>query len=367
MSRARSLGRGRLFQGGLLAAALLVACAAPTSGPAVAPAASAPQAAPAAASEPGARPAQSLTRVVQAFPVEAFVYLPLYLGIEKGFFLEEGIELEAPVMAPSTAVAGLISGDVHFTVAGSGVRAAMQGAPLKAVLYYFNSILFELVTVPEIRSVADLKGKNLGTSARGSTEETTANALLTQAGLDPAQDVTYVLIPAGTQLPTLLSESIHGMMIALDQSSVAQRSGLRVLKTVEDVGQAMPHPFAGFVTATDLIQKRPDLVKAWIRANLRALKYWQDNPGAAAAIGAQRFGMDPAAAEEVSRKAARTINPNDIGGIWEEGFQFELASNLSALGGQAQVTRISDLLDLTLLRQAQRELGMPCRSGYQCN
>src|SRR5438067_932383 len=207
---------------------LLVGCSAPPAQPGGAAAAGAAAAKPAAAvqaqaatpapaastgaptSAPPAAP-QALKKVVQSLPVDSFGFLPLYVAREKGFFGEEGLELESPVMGSNTALAGLVSGSVDYASAGSGVRAAMQGAPVKAIMYYYNTTLFELVVAPEVQSIENLRGKALGTSSRGSTEEVTAGVLLRQTGLDPAQDVTFVVVPANSQLQSLLAGSIQGM------------------------------------------------------------------------------------------------------------------------------------------------------------
>jgi NitT/TauT family transport system substrate-binding protein len=367
-----------------LIVALLVGCSAPTAQPGGAAAASVAPAKPATAvqaqaatpapsvastgapaSAPLAAP-QALTKVVQALPVDSFGFLPLYVAREEGFFREEGLELESPVMGSNTALAGLVSGSVDFASAGSGVRAAMQGAPVKAIMYYYNTTLFELVVAPEVQSIEDLRGKALGTSSRGSTEEVTAGVLLRQTGLDPAQDVTFVVVPANSQLQSLLAGSIQGMMINPDLSAVAGQNGLRVLKTVQEVGRAMPAPFSGFVAAQESMQKNPQMVTAWLRANVKGIRFVRENPQAAATIIARVLGVDPRIAEDALPKIVQAIDANDLGGFTEEGFRLEMASSLNALGGQAQVTRLEDLADLSLLRQAQREVGVPCRTGYQC-
>ena len=380
MERMAGMTRRGLIPIGLVLG-LLLGCGAPPAQPGGAAAAPAQPAAsvqaqaaapaPPAASagtSPGAAPAapQALTKVVQALPVDSFGFLPLYVAREKGFFREEGLETESPVMGSNTALAGLVSGTVDYASAGSGVRAAMQGAPVKAIMYYYNTTLFELVVAPEVQTVEDLRGKALGTSSRGSTEEVTAGVLLRHAGLDPAQDVTFVVVPANSQLQSLLAGSIQGMMINPDLSAVAVQNGLRVLKTVQEVGRAMPAPFSGFVAANESLQKNPERVKGWLRANLQGIRFVRENQAEAAAIIARVLGVEPKIAEDALPKIVQAIDASDLGGFTEEGFRLEMASSLNALGGEAQVTRMDDLADLTLLRQAQREVGVACRTGYQC-
>jgi ABC-type nitrate/sulfonate/bicarbonate transport system substrate-binding protein len=359
---------GRLGVATGLLTLLLVACA-PAAAPSPSGAKPAQPAAPAAAASPApaaaAKPA-TLTKVTQALPVHSFGYLPLYVALERGFFREEGLEVETPIMASSSAVAGLVNGDVDLATAGTGVRAAMQGAPLKSILYSYNVTLFELVAAPDIQRIEDLRGKILGTSSPGSTEEISASIMLRQAGLDPSTDVTFLIVPAGNQLPTLVAGAVQAMMVNPDLSAMAQDHGLRVLRTVEDVGRVMPQPFAGFAVAADTLQKRPDVVRAYIRAYLKAIQYVKNSPRETAAITAKVLDMEPRIADIAVPKSAQAINLDDVGGATQEGLQLEIDNNLRALRDQAKVTQLNELVDLTLLRQVQREMGIPCKSGYQC-
>src|SRR6185312_493878 len=63
-------------------------------------------------------------------------YLSIFSADAKGFFKEEGLENETIVIGGPAGIAALISGDVDYSGAGgSGLRAAVKGAPLKAIMY----------------------------------------------------------------------------------------------------------------------------------------------------------------------------------------------------------------------------------------
>ena len=310
--------------------------------------------------------AQPLTKVVQALPNQSFGFLPLYVAQAKGFFKDEGLQVEAPLMASSAAVAGVVKGDVDFSVGDTSVRAAMQGAPVKAIIYYYNSPVWEFVAAPNIKSLLDLKGKAIGTSSRGSQEEVASDELLRRAGLNPDKDVTFVVVRAGTQLQSLLAGAIQAMILNVDVAAVAQAHGYHVLKSVQEVGQVLPVPFSGFVTSDDNLQKRPDRVKHWLRATVRALKFIRSNPEESASVVAAALKMDPKIAQQALPSAAEAIDPNDLGGFTTDSFSRSMQLNLEAVGGKAKVTKIEDLASLTLLHEVQRELGVPCKSGFQC-
>src|SRR5262249_2845572 len=134
---------------------------------------------------------RNLTRVIQAVPRTAFSYLPPFVGLERQVYRDQGIDLELPLMAANMQVAGLLTGSVGISTGGSALRAAMQGAPLKVVFYYYQAPMWELVAARDIHTVTDLKGKAMGLSARGSSDEKSASILFEQAGLDPDRDVTF--------------------------------------------------------------------------------------------------------------------------------------------------------------------------------
>src|ERR1051325_2299921 len=75
-------------------------------------------------------------RVRTVIPRSTINYLSLPVADVKGFFRSEGIENETIVIPGSTAIAALVSGNVDYSGAGgSGMRAAVRGAPVKAVMF----------------------------------------------------------------------------------------------------------------------------------------------------------------------------------------------------------------------------------------
>ena len=84
----------------------------------------------------------SLTAVAPAEQVRTVVpratlnYLSIPVAEVKGFFRDQGLENQTIVIPGSTAIAALVSGNVDYSGAGgSGMRAALRGAPIKAVMF----------------------------------------------------------------------------------------------------------------------------------------------------------------------------------------------------------------------------------------
>ena len=69
-------------------------------------------------------------------PRSTLNYLSIPVAEVKGYFRDQGLENQAIVIPGSTAIAALVSGNVDYSGAGgTGMRAALRGAPIKAVMF----------------------------------------------------------------------------------------------------------------------------------------------------------------------------------------------------------------------------------------
>src|SRR4030095_16165590 len=124
---------------------------------------------------------------------------------------QQSREVDRVQARPDLARAGLIAGEVDAdTAAGAAATASQRGMPLKIVAVTLYRPLFWLVTKPEYKSVAELKGTTLGITSLNGIQHRTASHLLRRSGLDPAKDVTSIVIGgAPTPLSALASGSIQ--------------------------------------------------------------------------------------------------------------------------------------------------------------
>ena len=84
----------------------------------------------------------------------------------KGFFRDENLENETVVIPGTTAIAALVSGEADYSGAGgTGMRAALRGAPIKCVMFQTEKVTWYLIAAPEIAKAADLKGKRVAVGA----------------------------------------------------------------------------------------------------------------------------------------------------------------------------------------------------------
>jgi NitT/TauT family transport system substrate-binding protein len=196
--------------------------------------------------------------------------MPFFIAREKGLFREEGLEVELIFMKAIQTVQAMLAGGVDFgTATGTGVSAAVNGADIRIVLALSDRPSFDMVAVPSITSVQQLRGKKFGTSAVGSLTEILARQILIANKVPPEQvtflplgtsDLTYVSLKAGV---------IDATMLQIPQNFMAQDEGFRKIAASADVYRAVQ---GGLTTTKPTISERPELVTKVIRATLRAVR-----------------------------------------------------------------------------------------------
>src|SRR5262249_8281826 len=105
-------------------------------------------------------PSIAAERITIATPSRGLFEFPSVVAIRKGYYKDEGLDVDKVQMQPAIAVKALITGDVDYLMAwGSAIRAAVTGVPIKAVVGMASRPLHVLIARPEIKTPRDLKGK----------------------------------------------------------------------------------------------------------------------------------------------------------------------------------------------------------------
>jgi ABC-type nitrate/sulfonate/bicarbonate transport system substrate-binding protein len=135
--------------------------------------------------------------------------VPFRIAHLKGFYRDEGIEVESIFIRGQVGMQALLGGSVDFTSAsGSTIAAAVRGIPVKLVFIASAKPQFDLIAQPQIRSVQDLKGKHIGISSRGGAIDLLSQLIVQQHGLVPNKDV-ISLVVAARRTPSSLSGRAH--------------------------------------------------------------------------------------------------------------------------------------------------------------
>lgn len=228
---------------GVLVGALLAACAAPAAPPAAR--GPAPPAAPAAAAQPApAVPAAPLEPMRVGFANVAAAHAPLYVALESGAFARQGLDVELVNLGSSTASqAALVAGDVMVAGVGgsSTITAMLGGADLSIVAALFDTVPYQVLSTPEVTTIADLRGKTIGINRFGGAADFVIRYLLREAGVDPEREV--VLLQVGAQaerVAALRNGAIQATLVDPPFQALADRESLRIIADTAELDLAYP-------------------------------------------------------------------------------------------------------------------------------
>jgi ABC-type nitrate/sulfonate/bicarbonate transport system substrate-binding protein len=183
----------------------------------------------------------------------------LWVTDEAKLFQKNGIEPQILYLQTTLGQTAMIAGEVDMCVySGSLLSSArLQGADVVMVTSFLNKPLYRLVVRPEIRTVADLKGKRLGITRFRTVTDSMSRLLVGKLGLDPDKDVSYIQVG---DVPILLASLTTGRIIdgAIIQPPYylkALASGMRVLVNMQEMDISVQQ--TGLNTTQKFISKNP--------------------------------------------------------------------------------------------------------------
>jgi NitT/TauT family transport system substrate-binding protein len=138
--------------------------------------------------------AQTSEKIIFSIPSRSIAAIDLYVAKERGFFRGEGLDVDIVQIRGNVAIAAALSGQVQATNGvGTVIRALERSElPMKIFTVSLKRNLFWLVARPEITSIAQLKGKTLGTTTFGGSQHSAAMRLIRRGGVDE-KDITVVV------------------------------------------------------------------------------------------------------------------------------------------------------------------------------
>jgi len=196
------------------------------------------------------------------------------IAIEKGYYRQEGLEVDLIVARVRVGIQALMAGEVDFAgPVGPGLVAILRGAPLRIVFTPFDRPLHWLMVKPEIREVKALRGKKVALSSLGGTADFFLRHILQKRGLKGGRDVAFMgLGPNSIRMAALQSGAVDGAMVATPFNFRAKQAGFRELVSFLKQKDLVEFQ-GGLLTSQELIQSDPAIVEKFIRATLKGFLY----------------------------------------------------------------------------------------------
>ncbi len=333
----------------LLACALLGACqAAPPAAPAApAPAAAAPEAAPV--------PFTVAPRQIHiSITSEGLQFLPLRIAIVEGFFARHGLEATLHRIDANAGHAGLMAGQFDYLASFSRViNSNMHGIPVRFVAALVDRPMHVLVARPEYRTLAELRGKNIGVSSPGGVEDFIIRTILRANGMDPERDAN--VYPAGRgAVAALESGQLDAIGLQPPQSTELELRGYNILGRAA----ALLPDLALTATATtaERVANDPVGVKAFAAGYLEALRFLHADRAGAARIAAEWLDLRPEVALAAYDQAIDSFSADGSfsEATLQRGVEIEREKD-STLSWDRPVT---DMVASDILLEVQRTLGL---------
>lgn len=256
--------------------------------------------------------------------------------------------------AADEITASIIKGDIPIAAVPCNLASVLYNKSQGGVtMLGINTlgVLYIVETGETVQSVADLKGKTIYSTGKGTTPEYTLNWLLKSAGIDPEKDVTIEYKSEATEVAAILSQKENAVAMlpqpyvtTVLNSNEKARIALDVTKEWEALNENSTVVTGVVVANTKFLSENPDVVNAFMEEYVASAAYTVENVDAAAALS-EKFDIFKAAiakkaipycnivlieGDEMKAKANAYLqvlfeqNPSSVGGAMpEEGFFYK--------------------------------------------
>ena len=298
--------------------------------------------------------AQNLPRIRAAYTSIAIQMDPIYIMKELNLARKQGLDAELLyVPVSSRAIQAALAGEIQFMTSGgvANVNANMAGADFVGLTATLNTFVFKIMSRPEIKEPAALKGKKVGISRLGGVSDAAIRFALDRWGLVPDKDVAIIQVGGEIEeLMALQNKAVDAAVLSEPIASVALKSGSTLLFDLSRL--EVQYTMHGFGTKKSYIRDNRDAVIRFMKAYLEGIYVFKTNKELALNVLKKYTRVDDislmqTAYQEMSQQLIRNVpHPSP------EGIQ----TILDQLGkGRPEIKKFkpSDLIDPSILKEIE--------------
>jgi NitT/TauT family transport system substrate-binding protein len=235
---------------------------------------------------------QSRTKLNVIYPAISGINAPLWYATEQNLFPKYGLDVELIYIPTALQVTRVVlTGESQIAFSGGApvVNAVLSGADLVFIGGVANVPAFYMMALPEIKSVADLRGKTVGVTRFGSSTDFALRYLVQKNGFNPDKDLNILQLGGMPELAAALSKKlIVAAPLSAPTHIRARAAGAQPLLDMAKAGVYFPH--------TAVITRR-----AYLKTNRdTTLNFFR-----AYSEGLQRFTQDKSTAKKIIQKYTR--------------------------------------------------------------
>jgi NitT/TauT family transport system substrate-binding protein len=282
----------------------------------------------------------------------SFVQAPYVVAKEKGYLRQEGIDPRFILLNSAVASKALVTQAIDFNTLGSPtINAAIAGLPIRSVFANGSRTDMYLIGSKEIRSLEELRGKKVGTGGIGGLADVGTKRFLSAKGLD-SKEVTFIVLGSSSvRMQAVQSGAVAAAPLSPPHDYWAKKAGLKVLGYF---GDSFPSYMGGIGIHLDLLKSRPALIKGFVKASLKGLRFIHNHKAETVEIMMRHMKTD-------NREMVESIYESSVPSFTKDGLlSVEAQQAIIAIAAQA-MGRSSAIMpeavfDFRLAREADREL-----------
>ena len=284
--------------------------------------------------------------------VSQFSTLPL--AQKKGFLQEEGLQAEIVRINATVGIAALANGEIdYYPGIGPGVAAVLQGVPIKVVACYVPSAPFALIARPEFQSVQELRGKAVALNTFGGNIEVVARLIFKHFGLDADKEIKFLALGTNERRFAAMKQGLAAATLGTPPMDFfGKKLGFAVITRAHEL---FSYPASGVLVSVKKLREQPDEVKRVIKAGIRFNRYFRQNREGAIPAMMEWMKIDKEIAAATYESVVKSFN--DDGGLPEDGLRLLIDEAKKQTRVNREVAP-GDVADLSILREAQKELGI---------
>ena len=215
-------------------------------------------------------------------------HTPFHLGVERGYYKAEGIDLdvgEGKGSASAVQVIGAKGDTFGLSDGASIINGVTKGAPIKAVMGVMNTTPFAVIAREDanIKTIKDLEGKTIAATA-GEAGLTIMPALIKANKLDEAK-INFLRVDGAAKLVATLENKSHAMLGGSEnQPFILEQRGLKTT-IINYADYGVNTMGLAIHVHNDTLKDKPKLVEGFIRATRKAFADAEKEPSATIAAG----------------------------------------------------------------------------------
>lgn len=196
---------------------------------------------------------------------------PIWVAQDANLFSKHGVSVDLKYLAATTAVQGMVGGGEEIGLVGNqGIDAKLEGADLLYIASCLPTFVFQIYARPEIKSLADLRGKTVAVTQPAASTDYAMRIVLRRNGLEPDKDVKILFSQDINAVFTSVNvgNAAAGIMSA-PTSLRAKAAGLKPIVNVTEL--KIPFLFTGVLSSPKIIREKNEAVIRFLRGYIEAM------------------------------------------------------------------------------------------------